>query len=73
MLTWYWGKFFQSFVWDSLGNLVIHSCGDWRGGEGFLQPVGVKISSIVLYVLLPVGLWKQWAVGTRLAVTYCIF
>lgn len=72
MLTWYWGKFFQSFTWDSLESLFNHSYGDWRGGEEFPQPMGVKISSIVLFVLLPVGLWKGWAVGTRPAVTYCL-
>ena len=54
-LTWYWGKFFQSFMSDSLESLVSHSNGDWRGGEGFSQPMGEKISSIVLFVLLPVG------------------
>jgi len=71
MLTWYWGTFFRSFKWHSLGSLVSHSCGDWRGGEGFPHPV--KISGIVLFVLLPVGLWKGWAVGTGPAVTHCIF
>jgi hypothetical protein len=72
-LTWYWGKFFQSFMRESLESLVNHSYRDWRGGEGFPQPTGVKISSIVLFVLLPVGLWKGWAVGIVPAVTYCIF
>jgi hypothetical protein len=65
-LTWYWGKFFQLLMWDILESLGNHSYGDWRGGEGFPQPTGVKISSIVLFVLLPVGLWKGWAVGNVL-------